>query len=239
MASNSASRPRLTLNCQTIATIHIPLYVLCGRKSIPPPGPLSRRLPAAHESTVVTTRPPRKFAIASAGLAILAVLASAASPVAANERCLSYGPEVVSVRGRLVRRIFYGAPGFGEDPRHDAKEAGFYLELSAPACTVAGADEIDRARDNIRLVQLVLDAAGYARLRPFLGRRVTLRGTLFGAVTAYHHTPVLLDGLKPISVGQWVGRYLSVPSIRSRATPRGSTHTGTCPQCCFRTHFVC
>jgi hypothetical protein len=136
----------------------------------------------------------------SGAVAILAMLVSAPSQGAEHRRCLAYGPAIVSIRGRLARHTFYGAPGFGEDPRHDAKEVGFYLELPTPICTVSGGDQIDRARDDIRRVQLVLDAAGYARLRRFLGQRVTLRGTLFGASTAHHHTPILLDVLKPVRV---------------------------------------
>jgi len=118
----------------------------------------------------------------------------------ATEPCLRYQPDTVRVAGTLARHTFYGAPGFGEDPKHDEKESGFYLELSVPVCTVAGGDDIDRALSGVRRVQLVLDSAGYARLRPFLGQRVTLRGTLFGAITAHHHAPILLDVLKPVQV---------------------------------------
>ena len=132
-------------------------------------------------------------------LVLMALLASP-PPDAAGHECLRYGPEAVSITGRLARHIFYGEPGFGEDPKHDEKESGFYLELSVPVCTVAGGDDIDRPISGVRRVQLVLDSAGYARLRPFLGQRVTLRGTLFGAITAHHHAPILLDVLKPVQV---------------------------------------
>jgi hypothetical protein len=133
-------------------------------------------------------------------LVLVAAFTSQAPRPAAGHECLPYGPDTVSVTGTLARRIFYGAPGFGEDPKHDEKESGFYLELPVPVCTLAGSDEVDRPLDGVRLVQLVLDSAGYARLRPFLGRRVTLRGTLFGAITAHHHAPILLDVLKPVEV---------------------------------------
>jgi hypothetical protein len=96
--------------------------------------------------------------------------------------------------------MYYGAPGYGEDPKRDEKEVGFYLDLSTPACTVAGSEDIDVAKKNIRRIQLVLDERGYDALRPFLRKRVTLRGTLFGAITGHHHTPVLLDVLQPAHV---------------------------------------
>ena len=132
-------------------------------------------------------------------LLLFAALTRALPPLAAPG-CLPYGPERVSITGTLARHMFYGAPGFGEDPQHDHKETGFYLELATPICTLAGGDYYDKPLDGIRRVQLVLDADGYARLRPLLGRRVALRGTLFGAITAHHHTPVLLDVLKPVDV---------------------------------------
>jgi hypothetical protein len=133
-------------------------------------------------------------------LVLIAALALLPPPSAASGECFRYEPDAVNITGTLARHMFYGAPGFGEDPEHDEKETGFYLELAVPLCTVAEQDDIDRPLTGIRRVQLVLDAAGYARLRPFLGRRVTLRGTLFGAITAHHHTPVLLDVLTPVQV---------------------------------------
>ena len=108
--------------------------------------------------------------------------------------------DTVSITGTLARHTFYGAPGFGEDPQHDEKETGFYLDLSTPVCTLAGGDYYDKPLHEIRRVQLVLDEDGYARLRPLLGRRVTLNGTLFAAITGHHHAPVLLDVLKPVQV---------------------------------------
>jgi hypothetical protein len=132
--------------------------------------------------------------------ALIAALTAGHSTLERSRTCLAYGPEVVQISGKLARHVFYGAPGFGEDPRHDHKERGFYLEMAAPVCTLAGADETDRPLTDVRRVQLVLDADGYARLRPFLGRRVTLRGTLFRAITGHHHAPLLLDVLKQVRV---------------------------------------
>ncbi len=136
----------------------------------------------------------------SAAPALVAARPSAPPPFAARRECLRYGPDTVSITGKLARHTFYGAPGFGEDPKHDEKETGFYLDLPTPVCTLAGRDEVDRPLDDVRRVQLVLDAEGYARLRPFLGKRVTLRGTLFGAITGHHHAAILLDVLKPVRV---------------------------------------
>ncbi|MBV1776433.1 DUF4431 domain-containing protein [Burkholderiaceae bacterium DAT-1] len=115
---------------------------------------------------------------------VLSTLASA-SPA-----CIPYGK--ASIHGTLNRHTFYGAPGFGEDPAHDAKEAGFYLDLPTPICTIAGENE-NEAKQGVRRVQLVLNQKGYDTLRPKLGKSLTLRGELFGALTGYHHAPLLLD----------------------------------------------
>lgn len=46
--------------------------------------------------------------------------------------------------------------------------------------------------DGVDALQLVLTTAQYNVLRPALGSRVRLRGSLFEAHTGHHHTPVLL-----------------------------------------------
>jgi hypothetical protein len=132
-------------------------------------------------------------------LLLVAALTSAPRPVAARGGCLRYGPEIVRITGKLARHTFFGAPGYGEDPKHDEKETGFYLDLPAPVCTLEK-NEYDRPLQGVRQVQLVLDSDGYSRLRPFLGKRITLRGTLFAAITGHHHAPILLDVLKPVTV---------------------------------------
>jgi hypothetical protein len=119
----------------------------------------------------------------------------------ARAACLRYEPDTVRVTGKLERRIFYGAPGFGDDPAHDAKEPGFYLELVTPVCAEGGDyPQLNGPRRGVRLVQLVLDAAGYSRLRPYLGQHVTLRGTLFAEHTGHHHAPLLLEVSSPVLV---------------------------------------
>lgn len=143
----------------------------------------------------------RHVCLAALLLATPTTAAVAAQPRArrAAAACLRYGPDTVAITGRLTRHLFYGAPGFREDPVHDEREPGFYLHLARPVCAVAGSrDTGDEARRGVRRVQLVLDSAGYVRLRPFLGRRVILRGTLFGAFTGHHHAPLLLDVLTPV-----------------------------------------
>jgi hypothetical protein len=133
----------------------------------------------------------------------LVAAADAAGPAqpAARRDCLRYGPDTVRLTGRLERHLYYGPPGYGEDPARDEKQFGFYLGLAAPVCAAGGRDAgLGEPARGVRRVQLVLDSAGYARLRPYLGRAVTLRGTVFPAHTGHHHTPILLDVLRPAQV---------------------------------------
>jgi hypothetical protein len=123
-------------------------------------------------------------------LAVAFVVAATAHPLAPRP-CLTYRPDTVMVTGVLSRRTFPGAPSFGENPEGDDKETGYYLDLRTPVCTVAGTS--DEAKTGVHRVQLVLDSAGYARLRPKLGKSVSLRGTLFAEFTGHHHAPLLLD----------------------------------------------
>jgi hypothetical protein len=111
--------------------------------------------------------------------------------------CLRYEPDTVAVTGILTRVTFPGPPNYESIKDGDEPETGFYLRLEAPICTTASPDSADNngALQDVRLVQLVLDQAAYAHLRPHLGRRITLHGSLFAAVTGHHHAPLLLQAV--------------------------------------------
>jgi hypothetical protein len=129
-------------------------------------------------------------------LFLLVGLLSPAPQIArpAQTGCLSYGPDTVSITGVLERRTYPGRPGYASIPAGDEPETGFYVRLSKTLCTIADTTAPDApALHGVRLVQLVLDSAGYTALRPRLGQRVVLRGTLFAALTGHHHSPLLLQ----------------------------------------------
>lgn len=111
---------------------------------------------------------------------------------AADGACLPYEPDMVTVTGRLERRMFYGPPHYGENPETDEPQPGYYLVPDAPLCTRGMPDPQNNARQGVELVQVVLDADGYARWRPHLNRRVHATGTLFGQISGHHHAPLLL-----------------------------------------------
>jgi hypothetical protein len=142
---------------------------------------------------------------------LLIVTVGAASHVSAQQPkrqvpCLRFEPDTVRIAGVLRRHTYPGRPGFETIPAGDGPETGFYLHLARPICVHPrpgqdpGDDPTVEPRDSVWRVQLVLDSAGYERLRPYLGRRVTLRGTLFSAHTGHHHAPVLLTVACPVHV---------------------------------------
>jgi hypothetical protein len=109
--------------------------------------------------------------------------------------CLRYQPDTVTVTGTLARMTFPGRPNYESIKDGDEPETGFYLRPATAICTIGSPDSMmtdNGTLTGIQLVQLVLDSAGYARLRPQLGRVVTLRGTLSVGMTAHYHAPLAL-----------------------------------------------
>lgn len=112
-----------------------------------------------------------------------AVLALTLGPVDAAAACLRYGPPV-HLTGALHRKPLPGA---------DKTATYWFLRLDRPVCVEARpGDGIDVAHSTVREVQLVLGGDLYQRHQGLVDTRVTGIGTLSGAHTAHHRTPVLL-----------------------------------------------
>lgn len=111
--------------------------------------------------------------------------------VNASAGCLDYGQRhQATLTGIAYARVDPGPPGYGEDPKHDAKERHFYLKLDRPVCVNAGAEGED-AVSNIREMQLVY----FVRLpleRTWLGKHVAVSGWLMARASGHHWTKVLL-----------------------------------------------
>lgn len=120
-------------------------------------------------------------------LALLLVLSAA--PCAA--RCLAYEPAVVSLVGELVSKTLPGPPNYANIARGDIPEVVLILHLEEPVC-VSG-DPTSRlnstSRAGISEVQLFVLPG---KARALVGRRVRATGSLFGAHTGHHRTPVVL-----------------------------------------------
>lgn len=132
-------------------------------------------------------------AAADSALRPVSLAPPADSAARVDGTCLPYEPETVTITGRLEHRMFYGPPGYGENPAEEHPEPGFYLVPDAPICTRAAMGAGNGAKQDIRLVQMVLDQPGYARARPYLDTRVRATGSLFAWITGHHHAELLLN----------------------------------------------
>lgn len=124
---------------------------------------------------------------------VLPLLLCGLAEPAQEKGWLSYQPAVVELKGTLSLRRYYGPPNYGENPKNDTKETMFILILSQPVNVRGNPDPkagFDRQSvKNIRRIQLVLTIP----YKGLIGKRVIVKGTLFHAFTAHHHTDVLMD----------------------------------------------
>lgn len=108
--------------------------------------------------------------------------------------CLDYAPTFVALDGVVVRRTYPGSPNFESIREGDKPETAWVLMLSRPVCVDGrSGDPVNVANRGIRRIQLVFEnQETYETCRRILRRRAIVAGPLFGAITAHHHTDVLL-----------------------------------------------
>jgi hypothetical protein len=119
------------------------------------------------------------------------ILLLTAQPVFAED-IYKYEPTVVDLTGKLETKVFYGPPGYGEDPKTDSKETAAILLLAKPITVVAEEkDEFNETRATVKEVQIInlidLD------LSPYYHKSVKVTGKLSSSITGHHHTPVLIE----------------------------------------------
>lgn len=106
---------------------------------------------------------------------------------------LSYESATVTLTGVIVSRTYPGPPNYESIKDGDEPETYWLLALSYPICVNEKPSAFYEAAKNVRRVQLVFSSEkAYKTYRPLLGKRVTATGTLYGAHTGHHKTPVLL-----------------------------------------------
>ena len=125
---------------------------------------------------------------AALALALLLTLA----PLTAKARCLAYEPSVVSLDGELQSRVFPGPPNYASIARGDYPENVLILALDREICVAGDPSSSRNSQSHYGLleVQLVVpkDQARY-----LVGKRVRASGTLFGAHSGHHRTPIVLE----------------------------------------------
>lgn len=115
----------------------------------------------------------------------LAQVSKQTEPKHKTADCLSYEPEKVSLRGRLLRKTIVNAS--------NQKETIWTLKLDAPVCVKADrGNEFNAAVARVTDVQLVLSAEQFKKYRAHLNKKTIAGGTLFGAHTQHHFTDVLM-----------------------------------------------
>lgn len=114
--------------------------------------------------------------------ALLAALCCAPSLAMAGE-CLDYDVPV-TLTGTYATGMSYGPP---YDPELGAEMVEHrFVDLPKPICT--NASGFYDAADDVQRVELMPACPGNT-----VGERLELTGTLFGAHTAHHEAPVLID----------------------------------------------
>ena len=121
-----------------------------------------------------------------------------------------YEPAVVELTGKLVEKVFYGPPGYGENPKIDSKEDAAILQLTKPINVVAEkGDKFNETKTNIKELHLI--NIKRIPLSSFLKKKVKISGKLSSALTGHHHTGVLRrstgDAVIYLSIDTFSGKH--------------------------------
>jgi len=136
-------------------------------------------------------------ALGSMRCVISSLLFMFASSALAGE-CVAYNREV-TLRGTLSRHTFPEQPNYESIPNGDRPATYLFVSPAHAICVAAGnLSNSELAELQVTRVQIVfpVKATGYDSLRPYLGKQVECRGSLFHAMSGHHHSPVLLGGAK-------------------------------------------
>ena len=108
-----------------------------------------------------------------------------------------YEPDTCAIYGLLNRELFYGPPGYGENPKKDAKEYCYILTLKNPVDVKpreSSDKDFDKPQSKINRIQIYSPDKNVTDfLEGRIGDNVMVRGRLFGASTGHHHTPVVME----------------------------------------------
>jgi hypothetical protein len=121
---------------------------------------------------------------------VLVVLLCSMACAASDAACLNYSG-ISEISGIVKVKMFYGEPGFGENPASDAKEPQEILVLDHAVCIDQGRDKyLEEPESNQQEVTLILNSI---RLSKIEGRRVSVRGVVVHGNTWHHHTKLMIE----------------------------------------------
>jgi len=75
---------------------------------------------------------------------------------------------------------------------NDRPEKAYILTLPAPVC-LSGADDIDKVSSADTIHVYSSDEAVAQSLKQLVGKKVKVKGNAFGAITAHHHAPIVME----------------------------------------------
>ena len=119
---------------------------------------------------------------------------------AGKENTYKYEPEEVELYGVLTQKMFYGPPGYGENPEVDMKENIYILQLNE-AITVEAeeGDKFNQTRSGVKEIQILNNTN--SELTGFLNKKVKVKGMLFSAHTGHHFREIIID-LRAIEIAE-------------------------------------
>jgi hypothetical protein len=121
-------------------------------------------------------------------LALLLTLA----PLSATARCLAQEPSVVSLDGELRASLLPGPPNYVSIARGDYPESVLILTLDRAVCVSGDPSSSRNSQSHAGLLEVQL-VVSQDQVRSLIGKRVRASGTLFGAHSERHRTPIVLQ----------------------------------------------
>ena len=111
-------------------------------------------------------------------------------------------PAIVSLKGFVVTKRYFGPPGHGENPAEDRKLDGWLLLLVAPINIRAIAeDEASSETEDVRAVQLVVIGREhrhlFPKIRKLIGQEVYATGMLYQSRSGWYWS---LSGLELLDI---------------------------------------
>ncbi len=127
-----------------------------------------------------------------------ALLVALLLPGAASARCLGYEPAVVTLKGSLSTKVVPGPPGYLSAAKGDMPETIVMLALDKDICVLSDGKSYYNVRSHAKVKEVQLEVP-VAEAKKLVGKRIRATGSLFGAHTGHHRTPVVLRvaGMRP------------------------------------------
>ncbi|NLV88897.1 MAG: DUF4431 domain-containing protein [Tissierellia bacterium] len=106
-----------------------------------------------------------------------------------------FEPNVSIIEGKLITRMYYGPPNYGENPDTDAQQYPFILQLDNLIDVIATENDTQNS-DVLGVTEIQVVPMGEEEtelLDSYIDSRVRIQGTLFKAIFGGHHTDVLIQ----------------------------------------------